>query len=80
MLELRNPRKKEVGPVQVSALADTWALHLCIPEQVRQQLQLEPLDQKEVTPADGSQVLVPYAILYESNNLKEESLSANTHP
>lgn len=30
-LELRNPRKTELAPIFVEALAETGALHLCIP-------------------------------------------------
>ncbi|OFX58686.1 MAG: clan AA aspartic protease [Bacteroidetes bacterium GWA2_30_7] len=57
---LKNPRIPELQPLEVSALADTGALHLCIPEHIRIQLQLEELDKKEVTIADGSKKLVSY--------------------
>jgi clan AA aspartic protease len=57
---LRNPRLPELGAVEVDALADTGALHLCIPEQVRIRLQLEAIAEKEVTLADGSVRQVPY--------------------
>ncbi len=57
---LRNPRISELEPVEVQALADSVALHLCIPEHVQIQLRLEPIDTKEVTLADGSKKLVPY--------------------
>ena len=57
---LRNPRLPELGAVEVQALADTGAVHLCIPEHVRVRLQLEAIADKEVTLADGSQRLVPY--------------------
>lgn len=57
---LRNPRLPELGAVEVDALADTGALHLCIPEQVRARLQLEAIAEKEVTLADGSVRRVPY--------------------
>jgi clan AA aspartic protease len=46
--------------VKVSALADTAAVHLCIPPHVQIQLELEEIDKKEVTLADGSRKLVPY--------------------
>lgn len=36
---LKNPRRPELEPVKVSALADTAAVHLCIPPHV--QIQLE---------------------------------------
>jgi hypothetical protein len=51
---LKNPRLPEVDPIEVEALADSGALHLCIPEHVRIQLRLEAIDCKEVTLADGS--------------------------
>jgi clan AA aspartic protease len=57
---LRNPRLPELGALEVDALADTGALHLCIPEQVRVRLQLEAIAEKEVTLADGSVRQVPY--------------------
>jgi clan AA aspartic protease len=58
---LRNPRLPDLHAVEVVALADSGALHLCIPEHVRIQLQLdEAIDHKEVTLADGSKKLVPY--------------------
>ena len=57
---LKNPRLPELAPVDVVALADSGAVHLCIPEHVRIQLKLEAIDNKEVTLADGSKKLVPY--------------------
>jgi clan AA aspartic protease len=57
---LRNPRRPDIQPVTVEALADTGAVHLCIPEHVRIQLQLEAVDSKEVTLADGAKKLIPY--------------------
>jgi clan AA aspartic protease len=57
---LKNPRKPELQSIETAALADTGALHLCIPEHLQIQLQLEELDKKEVTIADGSKKLVPY--------------------
>ena len=57
---LKNPRLPELAPVEVMALADSGAVHLCIPEHVQLQLKLEPIDNKEVTLADGSKKLVPY--------------------
>ncbi len=41
-------------------MADTGALFLCIPEEVRVQLQLEATSNKEVTTADGRRSLCPY--------------------
>ena len=57
---LKNPRLPELEAVEVDALADTGAVHLCIPEPVRIQLKLEAIDSKEVTLADGKRTLVPY--------------------
>lgn len=57
---LKNPRFPELAPVDVVALADSGAVHLCIPEHVQIQLKLEAIDNKEVTLADGSKKLVPY--------------------
>ncbi len=57
---LKNPRLPDLAPVDVVALADSGAVHLCIPEHVQIQLKLDPIDNKEVTLADGSKKLVPY--------------------
>ena len=57
---LTNPKKPELEPVETEALADSGAVHLCITEHIRIQLELEEIDKKEVTLADGSQKLVPY--------------------
>ena len=59
-LLLKNPRLVELAGVEVDALVDTGAVHLCIPEHVRIQLKLEAIQEKEVTLADGSKRLVPY--------------------
>jgi clan AA aspartic protease len=57
---LKNPRKPDLEPVEVDALADSGAIHLCIPLQVQLQLDLEEITKKEATLADGSKKLVPY--------------------
>jgi clan AA aspartic protease len=59
-LMLKNPRKPELQPVEVDALADTGSVHLCIPAHVQMQLGLEEIDKKEVTLADGSRKVFPY--------------------
>jgi len=59
-LLLKNPRLPDLAPVDVVALADSGALHLCIPEHVQLQLKLEAIDNKEATLADGTKKLVPY--------------------
>lgn len=71
-IELKNPRKPELRPLQVKALADTGALHLCIPQHIKLQLQLDELEQREVTIADGKRITVPYVgpiqIMFENRN------------
>lgn len=59
-LTIANARKLELVPLTVRAMADTGALHLCIPQHVALQLQLETLEKREVTLADGSRQAVPY--------------------
>ncbi len=59
-LLLKNPRLPDLDPLEVAAMADSGALHLCIPEHIQIQLRLEAIDSKEVTLADGSKRLVPY--------------------
>jgi clan AA aspartic protease len=59
-VSLKNPRFPELAPVEVVALADSGAVHLCIPEHIQIQLKLDAIDSKEVTLADGSKKLVPY--------------------
>ncbi len=59
-IHLRNPRLPELEAVEIDALADTGAVHLCIPAHIQIQLQLEEMDTKEVTLADGSRKLVPH--------------------
>ena len=56
-LTLSNPRRDDLAPMTVSALADTGALHLCIPSHVALQLGLETADHKEAALADGSKTL-----------------------
>lgn len=60
MITLKNPRIPELEPIEVEALADTGAVHLCIPEHIRVQLRLEEQDRKEVTLADGTKRMTPY--------------------
>ncbi|MEM6406483.1 MAG: clan AA aspartic protease [Pseudomonadota bacterium] len=59
-IELSNPRPPELNPMPVNALADSGALHLCIPQHVAVQLDLDELYQREVTTADGKKHLCPY--------------------
>ncbi len=57
---LKNPRQPNLAPIEVDALADSGSVHLCIPEHIRIQLQLDESDKKEVHLADGSRKIVPY--------------------
>jgi len=59
-VRLQNPRQPNLDPVDVIAMADSDALHLCIPEHIQIQLQLSAIDRKEVSLADGSKKMVPY--------------------
>ena len=57
---LSNPRREDLAPISVQALADTGALTLCIPEHIAVQLQLESETTREVSVADGRSASVPY--------------------
>ena len=59
-IRLSNPRLPDLSAMEVDALADTGAVHVCIPAHVQLQLQLDAVGEKEVTLADGSRRLVPY--------------------
>jgi len=59
-IRLQNPRQPNLAPVDVIAMADSGALHLCIPEHIQIQLQLSAIDRKEISLADGSKKMVPY--------------------
>ena len=59
-LSLTNPKRSDLMPIEVEALVDTGAVHLCIPEHIALQLQLDEREKREVTVADGSKRLVPY--------------------
>ena len=59
-LTLGNPVRPELAAIEVKALADTGAMHLCLPEHVAIQLELAEREKREVTLADGSKRLLPY--------------------
>jgi clan AA aspartic protease len=59
-VELKNPRRPDLQPLEVDVLVDSGALHLCIPPHVQIQLGLEESAKKEATLADGTKHLVPY--------------------
>jgi len=57
---LKNPRNIKIKPVEVVAIVDSGALHLCIPTHLQIQLKLKEIDKKEVALADGAKKMVPY--------------------
>lgn len=59
-IELSNPKNGNIRPIKVKSLVDTGSLHLCVPEHVAIQLELEELYKREVTTADGKKHLAPY--------------------
>ncbi len=60
ILTLTNPKRPDLEPIEARALADTGAMHLCIPEHIAIQLELTEQEKREVTLADGSRHLMPY--------------------
>lgn len=61
-LILRNPRLPDLAEVEVDALADSGAVHLCIPEHVRAHLELAAITTKEVTPATSADLSSPDSV------------------
>lgn len=59
-LRLGNQSRPGLDEINASALVDTDALHLCIPEHMAMQLQLSALKKREVQTADGKSHLIDY--------------------
>lgn len=59
-ISLRNPREPELHAIDVDALVDTGALHLCVPQHVAHQLKLTKLYERTVTTADGREHVCDY--------------------
>jgi len=59
-LRLANPARPELAEIDATALVDTGALHLCIPEHIALQLGVATTEQREVTTADGKSHLFAY--------------------
>lgn len=59
-IKLSNPKQPDLQAIELRSLVDTGALMLCIPQAVAYQLNLEELDKRPVTIADGSSHEVPY--------------------
>ncbi len=60
-LTLANPYFPDQESIAARALVDTGATHLCLPQHIAIQLGLTLLKEREVTTADGTRRLVPYA-------------------
>ena len=71
-IKLSNPRKSNLKDVEVDCLVDTGAMWTCIPEHVAIQLELEELEKREVTTADGKKhscsYVGPIRIKFENRN------------
>ncbi|MBS1516282.1 MAG: clan AA aspartic protease [Bacteroidetes bacterium] len=59
-IKLSNPVNRELNSIEVKSLVDTRALHLCIPEHLKNQLDLKELEKREVTIADGTKKMCSY--------------------
>ncbi len=61
-ISLKNPKISEFKAIETTALVDTGALHLCIPEHLAIQLgyDLDNSFSREVSTADGKKHIVPY--------------------
>ena len=59
-VRLSNPKNSRLAPLTVTALVDTGAVNLRVPEHIAMQLELAELERREVTTADGKHALVPY--------------------
>ena len=45
-IQFKNSSKPELDAIEIDALADTGAVHLCIPEHIQIQLKLDEIDKK----------------------------------
>ena len=61
LITLGNPVDKDIQPFEVKCLVDTGSTYLVIPQHIATQLQLNVLETREATTADGSSHTVPYA-------------------
>ncbi len=59
-ITLNNARKPDIKPLTVSALVDMGAVHLCLPEHIALQLDLDTYEEREVATADGTSRKRPY--------------------
>jgi clan AA aspartic protease len=59
-IKISNPRKPNLQPLELRCLADTGALMMSITETMSIQLQLDELEKRAVTIADGTIHQVPF--------------------
>ena len=59
-ITLSNPRKPELRSIEVTSLVDSGAIHLCIPEAIAYQLELETNEMRNVQTADEKIHSLPY--------------------
>lgn len=60
-INLSNPVKPELKPIAIKCLADSGLTFLMTPQHIATQLQLNVLETREATTADGSSHIVPFA-------------------
>ncbi|MGI9298664.1 MAG: aspartyl protease family protein [Gammaproteobacteria bacterium] len=60
-VDIKNPRLPDAPFRAVNMLVDSGSHHLCIPESLREELDLEIAEHKAVVLADGRAVRAPYA-------------------
>ncbi len=59
-ISLSNPKAPDLERIEVSALVDTGAVELCVPEHIALQLKLDKIDERKVILADGGSRVVAY--------------------
>jgi clan AA aspartic protease len=59
-IELLNAREMGIKSIYTTALVDTGALHLCIPENIAYQLNLSEFEKRPVTFANGETKMCSY--------------------
>src|ERR1043165_7395226 len=71
-ITLSNPVKSDLKSLRVRCLVDSGSTYLVVPEHIATQLQLNILETREATTADGSSHTVPYGgpvkITFENRN------------
>nr|VFJ65441.1 MAG: clan AA aspartic protease, AF_0612 family [Candidatus Kentron sp. FM]VFJ71536.1 MAG: clan AA aspartic protease, AF_0612 family [Candidatus Kentron sp. FM]VFK18907.1 MAG: clan AA aspartic protease, AF_0612 family [Candidatus Kentron sp. FM] len=59
-IRLSNPKNTPPTPLEFTALVDTGAITLCIPQRIADRLNLAELEKRQVTTAEGRHIPVPY--------------------